>query len=102
VLSAKRGIMSRNPALYSSPNPHQASHLDAVVRAPRPVDATEQPVDSPVHALQRELARIEPQTEAGDSVENRLPGWLWLGLPLAAPIGLWLVIIQFISAIWPA
>ena len=92
--------MSRTPVPSPLSHPQQASCLDSEVLAPRPVDAAQRPVDSPVHALQRELARLGPQQDLGDSGEDKPPGWLRLALPLAMSMGLWFVIIRFIGAIW--
>lgn len=92
--------MSGTPALSPSLYTQRASCPDGEVLAPCAVDASQRPVDSPVHALQRELARLELQGDAGDSGDDKLPGWLRLVLPLAMSIGLWFVIIRFIGAVW--
>lgn len=92
--------MSGTFALPSSPHPQQITRPDGEVPLPRPVEVDERPVDSPVHALQQKLMRLEPQGEADDSGESKLPGWLGLALPLIMSISLWFVIIRFIGAFW--
>lgn len=57
------------------------------------------PVESPVHALQRELGKLDALKREDDSLANRAPGWLRIALPLAMSIGLWIVLIGIFRAL---
>lgn len=100
MLMQKREAMSRTPALSQLPPLQGSERLLPEGTAPRLADEAEAPVDSPVHALQRELARLQPVVDGGDSQRRKASGWVRLGLPLVLSIGLWFVIIQIIGTLW--
>lgn len=71
---------------------------DADGGRPRLAEGQERPVESPVHALHRELERLDRLQEAADQAcGSRSPGWLRLALPLALSVVLWGAILRAVS-----
>lgn len=92
--------MSRTPALSQLPHLLESHGPVSEGSALRLADDEAAPIESPVHALQRELVRLQPGADEGDSPPRKVSGWIRLGMPLALSTGLWLVIIQIIGAVW--
>lgn len=73
---------------------------DHRVRGPRPADAIDAPVTSPVHELQDQLQRLNADSD-GSTVHQpaKAPGWVRLSLPLGVSVILWTVILWATGAL---
>lgn len=71
---------------------------DRAARGPRIAADIDQPFGSPVHALQEQLQRIGdldgPAETAYPFAEDKAPGWVRMGLPIALSVVLWTVILR--------
>lgn len=67
---------------------------------PRLASGEEVPVESPVHALYQELARIDEVAGEIDLPEPKAPGWVRLTLPLALSFMLWISIWRLVAIFW--
>jgi hypothetical protein len=92
--------MSRTPALPQLPHLLESHRLVPEGSALRLADDEAAPIESPVHALQRQLVRLQAGADESDSPRRKAPGWVRVGMPLTLSIGLWLEIIQIIGALW--
>lgn len=64
-------------------------------RGPRVADTVDTPIASPVHMLQDQLQRLgEDTAEAAIEMDEKAPGWMRLGLPVALSVALWSVILR--------
>lgn len=68
-------------------------------QVPREARHVDEPVNSPVHALQHELVRAHEAFETGDLREDKAPGWVRIGFPAVVSLILWIVIIGLIRGL---
>ncbi|SMC62811.1 hypothetical protein SAMN06272759_1059 [Novosphingobium sp. B1] len=82
------------------------SSRESVLPAPEPdhsVEICKEPAGaqtSPVHELQARLERFEMEAEISDSDRDSPRGWAIIAWPVGLSLGLWLVIIEVIYAMW--
>ncbi|CAH0496336.1 hypothetical protein [Novosphingobium sp. CECT 9465] len=93
--------MSRLKTLTADPDEPAISIpvvTDPVARGPRIAADIDQPFGSPVHALQEQLQKIGdvngPAETAYPFAEDKAPGWVRMGLPIALSVVLWTVILR--------
>ncbi len=85
-MSSLKALYIKMPALGAD---------DIFAKGPRPADAVDAPVASPVHDLQVQLQRLNAagSVEADPYDADLAPGWVRLTVPLGTSVALWAAIL---------